>query len=116
VANRFVMILRDATGECNKLFWWNWGCVSDDLPYEEASVSRPRCPPLSTQRSLQPRARLDFTTLPKGPCDSRDVFENTVASCFFPERSKELDSGSRSIGPGGRIPFHSSEWCGRDGR
>ena len=36
--------------------------------------------------------RLDFTTLPKGTVRySRDVFENTVASCFFPERSKELE-------------------------
>src|ERR1700682_5432904 len=36
--------------------------------------------------------RLDFTTIPKGAVRfSRDVFENTVASCFFPERSKELE-------------------------
>ena len=36
--------------------------------------------------------RLDFTTAPKGTVRySRDVFENTVASCFFPERSKELE-------------------------
>ena len=36
--------------------------------------------------------RLDFATLPKGTVRySRDVFENTVASCFFPERSKELE-------------------------
>ena len=36
--------------------------------------------------------RLDFTTTPKGTVRySRDVFENTVASCFFPERSKELE-------------------------
>ena len=36
--------------------------------------------------------RLDFTMLPKGTVRySRDVFENTVASCFFPERSKELE-------------------------
>src|SRR5436853_6093035 len=36
--------------------------------------------------------RLDFTTLPKGTVRySRDVFENTVASCFFPERAKELE-------------------------
>ena len=36
--------------------------------------------------------RLDFGTLPKGTVRySRDVFENTVASCFFPERSKELE-------------------------
>ena len=35
--------------------------------------------------------RLDFTTLPKATIRySRDVFENTVASCYFPERSKEL--------------------------
>jgi len=36
--------------------------------------------------------RLDFTMLPKGTVRySRDVFENTVASCFFPERAKELE-------------------------
>jgi transglutaminase-like putative cysteine protease len=35
--------------------------------------------------------RLDFSTSPKGTIrHSRDVFENTVASCYFPERSKEL--------------------------
>lgn len=36
--------------------------------------------------------RLDFTTTPKATVRySRDVFENTVASCYFPERSKELE-------------------------
>jgi transglutaminase-like putative cysteine protease len=36
--------------------------------------------------------RLDFTVAPKATIRySRDVFENTVASCFFPERSKELE-------------------------
>ncbi len=36
--------------------------------------------------------RLDFAAAPKGTVRySRDVFENTVASCFFPERSKELE-------------------------
>jgi transglutaminase-like putative cysteine protease len=36
--------------------------------------------------------RLDFTTVPKGTVRyARDVFENTVASCYFPERSKELE-------------------------
>jgi transglutaminase-like putative cysteine protease len=36
--------------------------------------------------------RLDFTTAPKATVRySRDVFENTVASCYFPERSKELE-------------------------
>src|ERR1700682_4320321 len=36
--------------------------------------------------------RFDFTTAPQGSVrSSRDVFENTVASCFFPERSKELE-------------------------
>ena len=36
--------------------------------------------------------RLDFTTFPKATVRFwRDVFENTVASCFFPERSKELE-------------------------
>src|SRR2546421_3471385 len=35
--------------------------------------------------------RLDFSTTPKGTIRySRDIFENTVASCYFPERSKEL--------------------------
>ena len=35
--------------------------------------------------------RLDFTTTPKGTIRyGRDLFENTVASCYFPERSKEL--------------------------
>jgi transglutaminase-like putative cysteine protease len=35
--------------------------------------------------------RLDFSTTPRGTVRySRDVFENTVASCYFPERSKEL--------------------------
>jgi Transglutaminase-like enzymes, putative cysteine proteases len=35
--------------------------------------------------------RLDFTTTPKATIRyARDVFENTVASCYFPERSKEL--------------------------
>ncbi|MEY2492910.1 MAG: hypothetical protein QOH24_1861 [Verrucomicrobiota bacterium] len=35
--------------------------------------------------------RLDFSTTPKATIRySRDVFENTVASCFFPERAKEL--------------------------
>jgi transglutaminase-like putative cysteine protease len=36
--------------------------------------------------------RFDFTTAPKGTVRySRDVFENTVASCFFPERAQELE-------------------------
>ena len=36
--------------------------------------------------------RLDFTATPKATIRyARDVFENTVASCFFPERSKELE-------------------------
>jgi transglutaminase-like putative cysteine protease len=36
--------------------------------------------------------RLDFATTPKATVRfSRDVFENTVASCFFPERSRELE-------------------------
>lgn len=35
--------------------------------------------------------RFDFTTTPKATVRYwRDVFENTVASCYFPERSKEL--------------------------
>jgi transglutaminase-like putative cysteine protease len=36
--------------------------------------------------------RLDFTASPNATIRySRDVFENIVASCFFPERSKELE-------------------------
>jgi len=36
--------------------------------------------------------RLDFAATPKATIRySRDVFENIVASCFFPERSKELE-------------------------
>ena len=36
--------------------------------------------------------RLDFTTTPKATVRYwRDVFENIVASCYFPERSKELE-------------------------
>ena len=35
--------------------------------------------------------RLDFTTTPKATIRyGRDLFENTVAACYFPERSKEL--------------------------
>jgi transglutaminase-like putative cysteine protease len=35
--------------------------------------------------------RLDFSTIPKATIRyGRDLFENTVASCYFPERSKEL--------------------------
>ena len=35
--------------------------------------------------------RLDFSATPKATVRySRDVFENTVASCFFPEKAKEL--------------------------
>ncbi len=35
--------------------------------------------------------RFDFSTTPKATIRYwRDVFENTVASCYFPERSKEL--------------------------
>jgi transglutaminase-like putative cysteine protease len=35
--------------------------------------------------------RLDFSATPKGTIRySRDVFENIVASCYFPERAKEL--------------------------
>jgi transglutaminase-like putative cysteine protease len=35
--------------------------------------------------------RLDFSTTPKGTIRYwRDVFENTVASCYFPEKSREL--------------------------
>ena len=35
--------------------------------------------------------RLDFSTTPKATVRYwRDIFENTVASCYFPEKSKEL--------------------------
>ena len=35
--------------------------------------------------------RFDFSTTPKATIRyGRDLFENTVASCYFPERSKEL--------------------------
>jgi transglutaminase-like putative cysteine protease len=35
--------------------------------------------------------RFDFSTTPKATIRfSRDVFENTVASCYFPEKSREL--------------------------
>ena len=35
--------------------------------------------------------RLDFSTTPKATVRFwRDIFENTVASCYFPERSREL--------------------------
>jgi len=36
--------------------------------------------------------RFDFSVTPKGTVRySRDVFENTVASCFFQERAKEIE-------------------------
>ena len=52
--------------------------------------------------------RLDFTTTPKGTVRfSRDVFENTVASCFFPERSKELEFRlAINLDLDERDPFH----------
>jgi transglutaminase-like putative cysteine protease len=46
----------------------------------------PRSDPFSRVR------RLDFATNPKGTIRFwRDIFENTVASCFFPKGSKELE-------------------------
>ena len=46
----------------------------------------PRTDPFSRIR------RLDFVTNPKGTVRFwRDIFENTVASCFFPKGSKELE-------------------------
>jgi len=52
--------------------------------------------------------RLDFTTAPKATVRfSRDVFENTVASCFFPERSKELEFKlSINLDLDEKDPFH----------
>ena len=52
--------------------------------------------------------RLDFTTVPKATVRfSRDVFENTVASCFFPERSKELEFRlSINLDLDEKDPFH----------
>src|SRR5262245_18669896 len=52
--------------------------------------------------------RLDFTTNPKGTIRfSRDVFENIVASCFFPERSKELEFRlSINLDLDEKDPFH----------
>ena len=36
--------------------------------------------------------RLDFTASPKATIRySRDIFEKTVASCFFPERGTDYD-------------------------
>jgi len=61
--------------------------------YEEAVGFSPTMYASFPQRSIQPRPPPGFSRRsPKRPCDfSRDVFENTVASCFFPERSKELE-------------------------
>jgi transglutaminase-like putative cysteine protease len=52
--------------------------------------------------------RLDFTTTPKATVRySRDVFENTVASCYFPERSKELTFRlAINLDLDGKDPFH----------
>ena len=52
--------------------------------------------------------RLDFTTDPKATIRfSRDVFDNTVASCFFPERSKELEFRlSINLDLDEKDPFH----------
>src|SRR6267378_2150159 len=61
--------------------------------YEEAVGFSPHDVRLFPRNDRFSRVRrLDFTTIPKGAVRfSRDVFENTVASCFFPERSKELE-------------------------
>src|SRR5204863_6878590 len=61
--------------------------------YEEAVDGSPHDVRLFPRNDRFSRVRrLDFTTIPKGDVRfSRDVFENTVASCFFPERSKELE-------------------------
>ena len=52
--------------------------------------------------------RLDFTASPKATIRySRDVFENIVASCFFPEKSKELEFRlSINLDLDEKDPFH----------
>ena len=52
--------------------------------------------------------RLDFTVSPKATIRySRDVFENIVASCFFPEKSKELEFRlSINLDLDEKDPFH----------
>lgn len=52
--------------------------------------------------------RLDFTANPKATIRySRDVFENIVASCFFPEKSKELEFRlSINLDLDEKDPFH----------
>ncbi|MFN2621536.1 MAG: transglutaminase domain-containing protein [Chthoniobacterales bacterium] len=60
--------------------------------YEEPVVFSPHDVRLFPRSDRFSRVRrLDFTTTPKATVRYwRDVFENTVASCYFPERSKEL--------------------------
>jgi len=52
--------------------------------------------------------RFDFTASPKATIRySRDVFENIVASCFFPEKSKELEFRlSINLDLDEKDPFH----------
>jgi transglutaminase-like putative cysteine protease len=52
--------------------------------------------------------RLDFTATPEATIRySRDVFENIVASCFFPEKSKELEFRlSINLDLDEKDPFH----------
>ena len=52
--------------------------------------------------------RLDFTAMPKATIRySRDVFENIVASCFFPEKAKELEFRlSINLDLDEKDPFH----------
>ena len=52
--------------------------------------------------------RLDFTATPKATIRySRDVFENIVASCFFPEKSKEIEFRlSINLDLDEKDPFH----------
>ncbi len=52
--------------------------------------------------------RLDFSTTPKATIRySRDVFENIVASCFFPERAKEISFKlSINLDLDEKDPFH----------
>lgn len=52
--------------------------------------------------------RLDFSTTPKATVRYwRDAFENTVASCYFPERSKELTFRlSMNLDLDEKDPFH----------
>lgn len=60
--------------------------------YDEAVAFSPHDVRLFPRSDRYSRVRrFDFETVPKATVRfSRDVFENTVASCYFPERSNEL--------------------------